>query len=98
MIDHHQVMWSIIQQHGAKPTHEGAEKMFTTLAPEMKEYADGVQEIMDDVWDNEDYHDWAARWEATCGIPPAMLEARRQAYEESRARRLNHKLSPKVKV
>jgi len=87
MIDHHEAMWSMIQQHGAKPTHEGAEKMFTTFAPEMKKYSDGVREIMDNVWDKEDYHDWAATWLGMCGVPPARLEARRQAYEESRSRK-----------
>lgn len=87
MIDHPQTMWSIIQQHGARPTHDGAEQMFTTLADDMQRYADGVQEIMDEVWDSEDYHDWAARWTAMCGIPPERFEARRQAYEESRGRR-----------
>jgi len=83
MIDHHEAMWSIIQQHSAKPTHEGADKMFTIFAPEMKNYSDGVQKIMDDVWDNEDYHDWAAKWASMC-LPQVKHEARRQAYEESR--------------
>lgn len=32
MIDHPQTMWGIIQQHGAKPAHHGAEKMFTVFA------------------------------------------------------------------
>ena len=36
--------------------------MFTTLAPQMKEYSEGVQKIMDDVWDNEDYHEWGPIW------------------------------------
>jgi MoaA/NifB/PqqE/SkfB family radical SAM enzyme len=84
IIDHPQVMWEIIQQHGAKPTHVGAEKMFTTFAPEMKRYADGVEEIMDNVWDTEDYHNWAAKRIAACRIPVERVEARRQAYEESR--------------
>jgi MoaA/NifB/PqqE/SkfB family radical SAM enzyme len=93
MIDHPDTMWSIIQQHGAKATHQGAEKMFTSLAPEIRKYAARVEEIMDDVWDNEDYHDWAARWEGMCGIPPERLEARRQAYEESRSKKRNHILA-----
>ncbi|MCL0087228.1 radical SAM protein [Dehalococcoidia bacterium] len=83
IIDHPQTMWSIIQQHGARPTHEGAEKMFTTFAAEMQEYSAGVREILDAVWDNEDYHDWAPRWTLMCGIPPARLEARRREYEMS---------------
>lgn len=36
MIDHPQTMRGIIQQHGAKPTHHSAEKMFTVFAPEME--------------------------------------------------------------
>jgi len=89
MIDHPQVMWKIIQQHGAKPTHAGAEKMFTVFAPEMKKYAAGVKEIMDNVWDTEDYHDWAAKRIPMHRIPVERVEARRQADEESRARSLN---------
>lgn len=84
MIDHAQTMWGIIQQHAARPTHEGAERMFTEFASEMQEYSNGVQGIMDDVWDNEDYHDWAARWLAMCGIPPANLEMRRLEYKINR--------------
>jgi len=84
MIDHPQAMWTIIQQHGARPTHKGAEKMFTTFASEMQKYSAGVQKIMNDVWDNDDYHEWVPKWMSMCGIPPARLEARRQAYEESR--------------
>lgn len=86
MIDHHRALWNIMQEHGAKPTHEGAEKMFTTFDREMKQYSASVQEIMDDVWDNEDYHEWVPRWTAMCDIPPDRLEARRQEYEESRQR------------
>lgn len=88
IIDHPDTMWSMIQQYQAKPTHEGAEKMFTIFAPEMKKYAAGVKEIMDSVWDNEDYHDWAPRWASLC-LPPQRLESRRQAYEESRGSKLN---------
>jgi len=90
MIDHPQTMWGIIQQHGAKPTHHGAEKMFTTFAPEMEMYSARVEEIMDEVWDTEDYHDWAAKWMTMCGIPLERLEARREAYETSRSRKKEH--------
>ena len=83
MIDHPQVMWGIIQQHEAKPTHDGAEKMFTIFAPEMKKYAAKVEEIMDDVWNTEDYHNWAAKWIPMCMIPAERVEARRQAFEQN---------------
>ena len=89
MIDHPETMWRIINQQGARPTHEGAEKMFTTFAPDIKRYADRVKEIMDGVWDNEDYHDWAAKWEAQSIASPARFQALRKAYEESKATQHN---------
>ena len=89
MLDHHQAMWSIIQQYGARPTHPGAEKMFTTLASDIEKYSDGVRDIMDDVWENEDYHEWVPAWTSLCGTPPARLEACRHAYEQTRQRRRN---------
>ncbi len=84
MIDHASQMWNIIQECDAKPTHPGAEMIFTNLAPEIERYSKGVAAIMDDVWDRDDYHDWAAKWTAMCGIPPERLEARRREYERSR--------------
>jgi MoaA/NifB/PqqE/SkfB family radical SAM enzyme len=86
IIDHHQKAWEIIQKHGARPTHEGAEKMYTTLAPFMQQYSERVREIMDDVWDNEDYHEWGPVWGSMCGIPPERYEQRRREYELSRGR------------
>lgn len=84
IIDHPEALWSIIETHGAKATHAGAEKMFTTFAPEMKRYADGVEEIMDDVWEREGYSNWAARWLNTCRVPRERIEARRQEHEAKR--------------
>jgi MoaA/NifB/PqqE/SkfB family radical SAM enzyme len=81
MIDCPQTMWRIIQRHGAQPTHDGAEKMFTAFAAEMQEYSAGVRKIMDAVWENEDYHNWAPQWALMCNVPPAILEKRRQEYE-----------------
>jgi MoaA/NifB/PqqE/SkfB family radical SAM enzyme len=89
MIDHHQVMWSIIQKSGARPTHPGADKMFTALEPDLQQYSEGVRNIMDDAWEKEDYHNWVPEWTLMCGIPPAKLEARRQDYEKSRQGRQN---------
>ena len=84
MIDHPLVMWNLIQQHGAKPTHNGAEKMFTIFASEMNEYASKVEELMDNVWETDDYHKWAPRWTALCNVPPDKLEARRDEFETAR--------------
>jgi MoaA/NifB/PqqE/SkfB family radical SAM enzyme len=85
MIDHPQTMWGIIQRHSAKSTHPGAEKMFTTFAPEMKLYADKVEEIMDEVWDTDGYCDWAAKWMTRCALPPEQIETRRKEFEASRS-------------
>ena len=90
IIDHPQTMWGLIQSYGAKPTHDGADKMFTTFAHEMKEYASGVEELMDNIWDIEDYHDWAAKHISMCRVPLERIETRRQTYEQSRARRKGH--------
>ena len=87
ILDHHQVVWNVIQQHGAKPTHEGAEKIYTILEPQMREYSEGVHRIMNEVWDKEDYHDWGPVWGSMCGIPASRFEARRQEYEASRGRK-----------
>ena len=86
ILDHHQAVWDLIQKYGAKPTHEGAETMFTTLAPQMKAYSEGVQKIMDEAWDKEDYHEWGSVWGSMCGIPAERFEQRRQEYERSRGR------------
>ncbi len=83
MIDHPQRMWRIIKEHGAKPTHEGAETMFTELAPQMQEYASGVQQVMDRAWENEGYKNWAARWMYHCGLAPENIERRRREFEEN---------------
>ncbi len=89
MIDHSQTMWNIIQQHEAKPTHPGAEKMFTTFAPEMKQYSDRVAEIMDEVWDSESYYDWAARWMTMIDLPLEQIERRHREYEIARSSKKN---------
>ncbi|MFP4667176.1 MAG: radical SAM protein [Desulfosalsimonas sp.] len=82
MIDHPQTMWRIIREHNAKPTHEGAETMFTQLAPEMKKYADGVRQVMNRAWEEDGYKHWAPRWMYHCGLEPENIERRRREFEE----------------
>ncbi|MFP4531043.1 MAG: radical SAM protein [Desulfobacterales bacterium] len=82
MIDHPQTMWRIIQEHGAEPTHEGAETMFTELESEMNTYADGVRQVMDHAWENEGYKNWAGRWMQHCGLKPNQIERRRREFEK----------------
>ncbi len=84
MIDHPGEIWKIIQQNGAKPTHDGAEKMFTTFSEDLQKYSEGVQTIMDNVWDTEDYRNWGPRWTGMCGVPQNKIEALRKDYQESR--------------
>jgi MoaA/NifB/PqqE/SkfB family radical SAM enzyme len=86
LIDHPDTIWNLIQKHGAYPTHEGAETMFTTLGQEVREYGERVRQKMSDAWDNDGYSDWAPAWARLCGFPPERLEARRQEYERSRGR------------
>jgi MoaA/NifB/PqqE/SkfB family radical SAM enzyme len=84
IIDHPQVMWNIIEEHGAKATHPGAEDTFTTFMPEINEYAAKVADVMDDVWDKEDYHEWGPKWTALCRVSPEKLEKRREEYQRAR--------------
>lgn len=83
MIDHPQTMWNIIRQHGARPTHQGAETLFTELAPEMDNYAKGVREVMDRAWETDRYQDWAPQWMAHCGLDTGQIEKRRQEFINS---------------
>lgn len=82
MIDHPNLMWRIIQENGAKPTHEGAEKMFTDFGGEMEQYSEGVAKVMDAVWEKENYNDWAGKWLNHCGYPPNQVEQRKKEYEQ----------------
>ena len=69
MIDHPAEMWKIIQKHKARATHEGAEQMFTTFAPDIQKYASGVREIMDEAWEKDGYSQWAPKWANICEVP-----------------------------
>ena len=84
MIDHPEEMWKVIQRNQAKPTHEGAEQMFTTFAPEIQRYALGVQEIMDEVWEKDGYSGWAPKWANVCEIPQERIDSLHKAFLESK--------------
>ena len=43
-----------------------------------------VADIMDDVWEKEDYHEWGPKWTALCRVPPEKLEKRREEYQRAR--------------
>lgn len=82
MIDHPGEMWKIIQKNGARVTHEGADKMFTTLAPGVEQYAASVREKMDKVFETEGYRKWAPEWATVCGIAPERMETLKKIYDE----------------
>jgi len=86
IIDHPDTLWKLIREHGARPTHEGADKMFTTLAPQIKEYGEKVHRKMGEAWDEGDYPEWAPAWARLCGFSPEKLEERRREFEKSRGR------------
>ena len=39
-----------------------AETLFRELDSEMKEYAEGVRQVMDRAWKTDGYQDWAPGW------------------------------------
>lgn len=84
MIDHPKEMWRLIQKHGAQATHEGAEKMFTTFASDIERYAEGVKELMDEVWDKDGYSQWAPQWAKVCQVPQERLDLLQKVFNESR--------------
>lgn len=43
-----------------------------------------VQSIMDDIWEREDYHDWAARWMELYGVSPERCRSLSEEYKKSR--------------
>jgi MoaA/NifB/PqqE/SkfB family radical SAM enzyme len=84
MIDHPRTMWRIIREHGATPTHEGAETLFTRMAPQMEKYAKGVREVMNRAWERDGYQDWAPEWLVHCGVSPEQIERRRREYADEK--------------
>lgn len=86
MIDHPDTLWNLIQQYGARPTHEGAEQMFTTLASDIREYGEKVRQMMGQAWEKDGYENWAPAWARLCGFAPEKLAELRRQYEASRGR------------
>ncbi|MFH1626272.1 MAG: radical SAM protein [Pseudomonadota bacterium] len=53
IIDNPQVLRDIVKEHGAHPTHPGAETIITDLAKDLDEYARRYQAIADKAWREE---------------------------------------------
>jgi len=57
LIDHPSVMKNLVAKHGAYPTHEGAESLFTEIHEPLKEYARELRDVYAPVWKEE--YAWA---------------------------------------
>jgi MoaA/NifB/PqqE/SkfB family radical SAM enzyme len=60
LIDHPGVMRKLVDKHDARPTHEGAESLVTSLAPGLQEYAAHLRDVYEPVWREE--YGWVAGW------------------------------------
>lgn len=60
LIDHPSVMRRTVERHGARPTHEGAESLVTSLQPGLHDYAIGLRDACSPAW-REDYR-WVDTW------------------------------------
>ena len=60
IIDHPAVMKRAVERNNAYPTHEGAESLLTDLQPGLHEYAAGVRDKLNPIWQNE--MPWAHAW------------------------------------
>ncbi len=59
LIDHNEWLEEVLHSTGAKPTHPGAEHIITTLAPEVRAWAEQYRQIADPVWYESDEYRWA---------------------------------------
>jgi MoaA/NifB/PqqE/SkfB family radical SAM enzyme len=50
IIDNPSVLRNVVKKHNAKPTHDGAEKIITDLAPVLDEYSKHAAEYLDPIW------------------------------------------------
>lgn len=78
IIDHPEMMRAALHKWGAYPTHEGAEKTFTELAPELNKYSAEVHKLYDDIWQEE--YGWAEKWMTVMDHPPERVATKRRAY------------------
>ncbi|MCL6473187.1 MAG: radical SAM protein [Firmicutes bacterium] len=60
LIDHPGAMAGLVKRFGARPTHEGADRILNEFIPELKDYAARVKELYKDVWEEE--YGWYKEW------------------------------------
>ena len=53
LIDVPEVLREVVEKYGARPSHEGAETLITTLKDEIDRYAQAFKELTDPIWETE---------------------------------------------
>lgn len=53
IVDHPWVLRDLVRRFGARPTHPGAERLLSELAPALDEYAHRLRSIYDPIWERE---------------------------------------------
>jgi MoaA/NifB/PqqE/SkfB family radical SAM enzyme len=81
IIDNPEVLRSVVKRNGAKPTHEGAEVIFTELAKGLDEYSACAAEYLDPIWEQN--------WQKNI----KDIETRNASYGEG-FDRLQYRLNP----
>jgi len=60
LIDHPAVMKKAVERNNARPTHDDAESLITTLQPGLRVYSKAVRDVLNPVWQNE--MSWTHTW------------------------------------
>jgi hypothetical protein len=63
LIDHPGVFRKAVERHGPYPTHPGAESLVTSLEPGLGDYARGLRDVYEPVWEEE--YRWVDEWLST---------------------------------
>jgi len=81
IIDNPKVFRAMVKAFNAKPTHDGAEKIITDLAPAIDQMAEKWAELSDKVWIEEGYAD---RYPAKRGVYNYETRKKRYANNEEK--------------
>ncbi len=60
IIDHPGAMAGLVKKFGARPTHDGADRILNEFIPELREYSNKVKEMYKDTWETE--YGWYEEW------------------------------------
>jgi len=53
LIDVPEVLREVVEKYGARPSHEGAESLITTLKDEVDAYAQAFKKLADEIWERD---------------------------------------------